>query len=715
MKKKIGISFTHTAFEHYWNWITPQDLQDDLELVQLSFEKDNKADIYSCDGFILTGGVDVDPSFYNAAAGYKNSPEAHQKDRDHFEEKIYRYAQLNKLPLLGICRGMQLVNVLQGGKLVQDLDSSNEKHRKETTDKEHTIVTSHDTLLYSIAGSLTGHVNSAHHQAIDPLAIGENLKVNAYDDDDEKIIEGLEFDDKTDKGFMLCVQWHPERIKGKEENPFSANLKKQLLAATRQTGMKKLTVTNPATEEIIAALNEDSKESLQKKFEQLKDAQPSWAKRLLAERVQVLNRFSLLLEENRELLAATLTSEVGKPLQQSRNEINGARARIQWLTENAEKYLSDEIMSSGNGMEERITYEPLAVIGNISAWNYPYLVGVNVFVPALLAGNAVMYKPSEYATLTGLAIENLLKQAGVPENIFHVAVGAAATGEMLLELPLDAYFFTGSYKTGKYIYEKLARKMVPCHCELGGKDPLYVAADITDIKAVAAGTADGAFYNNGQSCCAVERIYVHEKVYDQYIHEFVNEVKSWKTGAPTEPGVYIGPLSRKEQLNVLEKQIADAVSKGASILTGGKKINSKARLDDAHPTDSSPSVPARESGQGYFFEPTVLVNVSHDMSVMKDESFGPVIGIMKVKNDEEAIRWMQDTEYGLTAAVYSADKKRAENILKQINAGTGYWNCCDRVSAALPWSGRKHSGFGISLSHAGLRAFVKPKAYHLKD
>jgi acyl-CoA reductase-like NAD-dependent aldehyde dehydrogenase/gamma-glutamyl-gamma-aminobutyrate hydrolase PuuD len=710
MKKKIGISFTHTGFQHYWNWITAQDLQQDIELVELSFEKDNKADIYTCDGFILTGGVDVDPSFYNAAPGYKNSPEAHQQDRDHFEEKIYRYAQLNKLPLLGICRGMQLVNVLQGGKLIQDLDSSNEKHRKEETDKEHTIVTSPDTLLYRIAGSLTGHVNSAHHQAIDPNAIGENLKVNAYDDDEEKIIEGLEFADKTNKGFLLCVQWHPERIKGKEENPFSENIKKQLLDAVRQTKMKKLSITNPATEEIMAALNEDSRESLQKKLEELNHAQPSWAKLPLAERVQVFKKFSLLLEENNETLAATLTSEVGKPLQQSRNEINGARARIQWLTENAEKYLADEIMSSGNGMEEKISYEPLGIIGNISAWNYPYLVGVNVFVPALLAGNAVMYKPSEYAALTGIAVENLLKQAGVPEHIFQIAIGPASTGEFLLELPLDGYYFTGSYKTGKYIYEKVARKMVPCHCELGGKDPLYVADDITDVKAVAAGTADGAFYNNGQSCCAVERIYVHEKIYDQYIHEFVNEVKSWKTGPPTEAGIYIGPLSRKEQLIVLEKQIADAVSKGASILTGGKKVNNIARLNDARPTDSS----GRGVGQGYFFEPTVLVNVSHDMSVMKDESFGPVIGIMKVKNDEEAIRWMQDTEYGLTAAVYSADKKRAENILRQINAGTGYWNCCDRVSAALPWSGRKNSGIGISLSHAGLRAFVQPKAYHLK-
>jgi acyl-CoA reductase-like NAD-dependent aldehyde dehydrogenase len=456
-------------------------------------------------------------------------------------------------------------------------------------------------------------------------------------------------------------------------------------------------IINPATEEIIKEVPEDNRQTLEEKFQLLRSAQPAWQKIALPERAEILKKFAALLEENKEHLAATLTSEVGKPLQQSQNEINGARARIRWLKDNAEKYLSDEIASSGSdsyrSMQEKISYEPLGVICNISAWNYPYLVGVNVFVPALLAGNAVMYKPSEFSILTGLEIEKLLKLAGVPENIFHVAAGAKEVGELLLEFPLDGYFFTGSYKTGKYIYEKVAPKMVPCQCELGGKDPLYVTDDIVDIKAVARGTADGAFYNNGQSCCAVERIYVHEKIYDKYVDEFVREVRSWKTGSPTEEGIYLGPLTRKDQPVVLEQQVSDAVQKGATIVTGGNRIY----------------------GKGYFFEPTVLTNVNHEMSVMKDESFGPVIGIMKVKNDEEAIHLMQDTEYGLTAAVYSSDQARAERILQQIDTGSGYWNCCDRVSAALPWSGRKHSGFGVTLSHAGLRAFVKPKAWHLRS
>ena len=433
-------------------------------------------------------------------------------------------------------------------------------------------------------------------------------------------------------------------------------------------------VINPGTEELIKDIPEDNAASLKEKFNALHKAQPAWYKQPLTVRIEKLRQFSVLLKENIETLASVLTSEVGKPLQQSRNEVNGAMARIKWLTDNAEKYLSDEWMKTGDNPEEKIVYEPLGVICNISAWNYPYLVGVNVFVPALLAGNAVMYKPSEHATLTGLEIARLLQEAGIPKDIFQVAIGAAQTGEVLLDLDFDGYFFTGSYKTGKYIYQKVAAKMVPCQCELGGKDPLYVADDISDIKSVAAGTADGAFYNNGQSCCAVERIYVHEKIYDQYVDEFVKEVRSWKIGPPTSEGVYIGPLSRREQPGILEKQVNEAVQKGATVLTGGK----------------------RGEGKGYYFEPTVLVNVTHDMQVMREESFGPVIGIMKVSNDAEAIQLMRDTEYGLTAAVYSSNRERAENILQQVDTGTGYWNCCDRVSAAVPWSGRKHSGFGAT-------------------
>jgi acyl-CoA reductase-like NAD-dependent aldehyde dehydrogenase len=452
-------------------------------------------------------------------------------------------------------------------------------------------------------------------------------------------------------------------------------------------------IINPATEELIREIREDDRSTLAVKFNLLKNNQRNWSATTIRHRIGILQKFSTGMGSAIELLSSVLTAETGKPLQQSRNEINGARARIKWLTENAEKYLGEEQMTMQSGLEEKISYDPLGVICNISAWNYPWLVGVNVFVSALLAGNSVMYKPSEYASLTGIEIEKLLKESGVPDHVFQLALGGKQTGEALLELPFDGYYFTGSYRTGKYIYENCASKMVPCQLEMGGKDPLYVADDIKNINQAAEATADGAFYNNGQSCCSVERIYVHEKIYEEFLDSFRKVVESWKTGAPTEAGVYFGPLTRKQQLDVLEKQVEDAIQKGAQLILGGK----------------------RAGGKGYYFNPTILINTTHDMLVMREESFGPVIGIMSVKNDDEAVRMMSDTEYGLTAAVYTESRARAEKILAQLNTGSGYWNCCDRVSAALPWSGRNHSGFGTTLSRAGMQSFVRPKAWHLRN
>ena len=451
-------------------------------------------------------------------------------------------------------------------------------------------------------------------------------------------------------------------------------------------------IINPATEELVQEIASSTEQSLDQSFEELSIGQHNWKLTSLVSRVQILAKFSNLLAEEAAQLAYDLSSEMGKPLAQAKNEINGARGRITWMLNNAEKYLSNEVMTDIEGLQEIIVHEPLGVVCNISAWNYPFLVGVNVFIPSLLAGNTVMYKPSEYATLTGLHIQRLLYAAGIPENCFKIAIGAKDVGEYLLNLPFNGYFFTGSYATGKYIYEKVAKKMVVCQCELGGKDPLYIADDIHDIEKVAAATADGAFYNNGQSCCAVERIYVHEKIANAYIDAYVKEVRSWKIGNPFEDGVYIGPLSRAAQISLLENQISDAVEKGATILSGGKRI----------------------VGKGYYFEPTVLTSVTHDMLIMKEESFGPVIGIYVVKDDEEAIDKMNDTAFGLTAGVYANDEERARKILDKMNSGTGYWNCCDRVSAPLPWSGRKHSGIGSTLSYVGLRAFTQPKALHLK-
>jgi acyl-CoA reductase-like NAD-dependent aldehyde dehydrogenase len=454
-----------------------------------------------------------------------------------------------------------------------------------------------------------------------------------------------------------------------------------------------LRVISPATELIIAELEEDSPASIESKFRRAKAAQQNWARTPLDHRIDCLKRFRALLLAEVGSLAATLTSEMGKPITQARNEINAVPGRIDFFVENVSQVIGEEtaFLDLHQHLEELVAHEPLGVIANLSAWNYPYFVGLNVIVPALLTGNAVLYKPSEYASLTGLALSRLLHRAGIPEDIASTVIGAEEVGQALLEQPVDGVFFTGSYRTGKQIADKLSSRLIKIQLELGGKDPVYVCDDV-DVEKTAAATADGAFYNAGQSCCAVERLYAHEKIFPEFQEAFLATVKGFAVGDPGVEATYLGPVARCAQLDVLENQVRDALARGARLLCGG------GRLDRP----------------GYYFAPTVLVDVDHSMSVMREESFGPIIGLQAVKADDEAIALMNDTEYGLTAAVYSSNLERAKNILSQVDTATAYWNCCDRVSPRLPWSGRKHSGIGCTLSTYGIQSFLKLKAWHLK-
>jgi acyl-CoA reductase-like NAD-dependent aldehyde dehydrogenase len=452
-------------------------------------------------------------------------------------------------------------------------------------------------------------------------------------------------------------------------------------------------VINPANGAVLTEIHTDNAEQVREKIEKLRKGQPAWFKVPIEERLAILLKFGKLVETNLDELAVILTQETGKPLQQSINEIRGANNRLVHLEANALKWLASEDMVTEGATKERIAYEPLGVVANISAWNFPYNVGYNVFLYALVAGNSVIYKPSEFASLTGMKFRELLWRAGVPENVFECIIGTGEVGQFLLEADLDGYYFTGSYTTGKYIATQVAPKLVPVQLELGGKDPLYIMDDVLDVKQAAINAAEGAFYNNGQSCCAVERIYVHESLYDEFVNYFVEEVKSYKVGDPMDKSTFIGPLTRQPQVGILEEQVQDALLKGAELKCGGYSLD----------------------GNGYYFAPTVLSAVNHQMEVMKEESFGPIIGIQKVANDQEALALMKDTSYGLTAAVFSAGKQRALDLLNQLSVGTVYWNCCDRVSPNVPWSGRRNSGLGSTLSYQGIRAFVQPKAYHLRD
>jgi acyl-CoA reductase-like NAD-dependent aldehyde dehydrogenase len=453
-------------------------------------------------------------------------------------------------------------------------------------------------------------------------------------------------------------------------------------------------ITNPATGAVIADVAADNAAAVRRKYEVARAGQVRWAKVPMPKRLAAIAKFRDRIGAMQETLARTLTHEVGKPIRQSRNELTGLLARIDFFIAESARALRDEkvFADPAQKLEERITHEPLGVIANISAWNYPYFVGSNVFVPALVAGNAVLYKPSEFATLTGLHIAEMLHEAGIPRDVFVPVVGDGATGATLMRQRIDGIFFTGSYATGAKIAAAAGRRMIKVQLELGGKDPVYVCADV-DVKAAAASIADGAFYNTGQSCCAVERIYVHESIHDAFVAAFVAEVKGFKMGDPMDEATYIGAITRRPQLDVLKKQVSDAKKKGAKLLAGGSIVR----------------------GKGNWFEPTVFADVDHSMALMRDESFGPIIGIQAVADDEAAVDLMNDTEYGLTAGVYTHDPKRAKRILAQVRAGSVYWNCCDRVSPRLPWSGVGHSGIGLTLSTYGIQTFTRPKAWHLRS
>ncbi len=352
--------------------------------------------------------------------------------------------------------------------------------------------------------------------------------------------------------------------------------------------------------------------------------------------------------------------------------------------------IAPRLVSAGD-VEERITSEAVGVVAHVSAWNYPYFVGLNTIVPALLTGNAVLYKPSELATLTGLRLVDLMHRSGVPVDVVQTVVGAGATGAALVACDVDMVCFTGSHATGQLVMRAAADRMVRVQLELGGKDAAYVCDDV-DVEGAALAVAEGAFYNNGQSCSATERVYVHASIWDQFVDAFVEVAQGYRVGPPTDETTDIGPMARAAQLDVLDTQLADAVQRGAKVLTGGSRVDRP----------------------GNWFEPTVVIGVDDRMTLMRDESFGPVIGIVKVDGDDDAVARMDDTDYGLGAAVFTTDRARAERILGRLDVGNAYWNTADRSSVRLPWAGRRGSGLGVSMSEAGIRSFVREKAWHLR-
>lgn len=424
-------------------------------------------------------------------------------------------------------------------------------------------------------------------------------------------------------------------------------------------------------------------------------AQIDWRKVPIAERAKILNKAVDEFLKGKDKHAEEITRQMGRPITQSPFEMRGFEERARFMINLAPEALADVSFTDKPGFTRVLHREPLGVVFIVAPWNYPYLTSVNGVVPALMAGNAVVLKHSAQTPLCAEDFQAAFDAAGLPKGLFQHLVLTHDDTAKVIGAPEVAYVnFTGSVSGGHAVQQAALGKFMGMGLELGGKDPAYVRADANLAHAVE-NLVDGAMFNSGQCCCAIERIYVHESLYDKFVDGFVDLTKKYKLGNPMDSTTNLGPMVRTSAAEFVRGQIADAVQHGAKALIDSKLF------------------PADKAGTPYL-APQVLVNVDHSMSVMAEESFGPVIGIMKVKNDEEAVKLMNDSKYGLTAALWTSDEIAARKIGNEIETGTVFMNRCDYLDPALAWVGIKDSGRGATLSRVGYEMLTRPKSFHFR-
>lgn len=424
-------------------------------------------------------------------------------------------------------------------------------------------------------------------------------------------------------------------------------------------------------------------------------AQATWRRSPVRERVAVVELFCQALLSRRAEIAEELTRQMGRPVRYTPLEVDRLCERARYMAQIAEEALAPLALPPGDALRRFIRREPVGSVLTIAPWNYPYLTAVNSIVPALLAGNAVLLKHSAQTPLCAERFAQAFAAAGLPSGVFQVLhLSHEDTDRAIREPGIDFVAFTGSVEGGSQVQRAAAERFIGVNLELGGKDPAYVRADANLGHAIE-NLVDGAFFNSGQSCCGIERIYVHEHVYNQFVEGVVALAKAYVLGNPLDKATTLGPMVRASAADFVRDQIAEAIHKGARALVDPKLF------------------PASAAGTPYL-APQVLVDVDHSMRVMTEESFGPVVGIMRVRGDDEAVALMNDSAYGLTAALWTEDADAAIALGERLETGTVFMNRCDYLDPALAWTGVKNSGRGCTLSRLGFEPLTRPKSYHLR-
>ncbi len=438
-------------------------------------------------------------------------------------------------------------------------------------------------------------------------------------------------------------------------------------------------VINPATEEKIFEISPDSDSLVEEKFKKAKETFVLWSNLPVEKRVVYLKKIYELIIKKRDHIAQVITKNNGKPLTESYlTEIASALQVMEYFINKGPEILKDKDIPLGPlypTKKSLMSYEPLGVMAIIEPWNYPFYLPMSAITKTLIAGNTFIFKPASAVALIGKEIENILIEAGLPDGVANVVYGGGSTAEKILSLDIDKVIFTGSVEVGRAIAKKCAERLLPCMLELGGKDPAIVLKS-SNLDFAVNGIVWGAIANCGQACASIERVYVDSEICEEFTNKIVSVVKNLKIGNGLNEDTDVGPLISKEQVEKIEEQINDALSKGAKILTGGKRVGDK----------------------GFFIEPTVLSNVNHSMKVMYEETFGPIIPIMSFNSIENAIQYANDSKYGLAASVWTGDSLNAKKIAENLNCGTVWINdsLFQQAHPACPWQGYKESGFGNS-------------------